>query len=89
MPMILVLLALVGVLVLVAAATTRGFDEHFEIRNFRGARPVPRRCIHCGEPFDLNRSEAWRQLGQRCTCNHCFWAGQRDADAVRGRLKHS
>lgn len=84
MSLVLVLLAITALIVLVVATTTSGFDEMFDIRGRGKTKPLMRRCVHCGQEFDLNQSAGWRLSGERCTCNHCYWTGQRDSDAAPG-----
>ena len=37
-------------------------------------------CIHCGQPFDFNKSEGWRMTQEQFTCNWCYKAGKRDSE---------
>lgn len=84
MNLVLSLLVLGAFIVLLLAVMTRGFEEMFEIRSYRMPPSRLRRCVHCGEKFDLQQSDGWKISGQHCTCNHCYWTGQRDADAAPG-----
>jgi hypothetical protein len=37
-------------------------------------------CIHCGQSFDLNKSDGWRISQEQFTCNWCYMAGKRDSE---------
>lgn len=89
MNMVVVVLAIIAISVLLVAVVTRGFEEMFEIHLFRKPQSRVRHCVHCGQEFELDQSDGWRRSGQRCTCNHCYWAGQRDSDAAPRRCMGS